>query len=224
MTFQRLGIVVALTTVGASLVVDAADWPQWRGPQRHGVSQETGLLKQWPADGPKLLWQVNDIGHGYVTVAVVGTRLYTLANRGLDNEFVAALSAEDGKVVWTTRLGNVGNPGGLVAADFKSGEIRWQSEGIGAASIVLPMNTCTCTARTEGWHWSRLRLTPTEKRDASRLPANRSTRRRWKRRGRIRSWRMDACTSAIAEHSGPTTWPNRRAPAALASSGEKQHE
>jgi len=152
MTFQRLGIVVALTTVGASLVVDAADWPQWRGPQRHGVSQETGLLKQWPADGPKLLWQVNDIGDGYATVAVVGTRLYTLANRGLDNEFVAALSAENGKVVWTTRLGNVGNPdqtpsypkarstptvdgpllyalssdGDLACLDTASGTVRWQ--------------------------------------------------------------------------------------------------
>src|SRR5687768_11263313 len=43
----------------------AADWPQWRGPARDGVSLERGLLKQWPAGGPKLLWQVNDIGDGY---------------------------------------------------------------------------------------------------------------------------------------------------------------
>jgi len=150
-TFQHLGIVVALG-VGASLVVDAADWPQWRGPQRHGVSQETGLLQQWPADGPKLLWQRNDIGDGYATVAVVGSRVYTLANRGLDNEFVEALSAQDGTVVWTTRLGNVGNPdqapsypkarstptvdgpllyalssdGDLACLDTGTGAVRWQ--------------------------------------------------------------------------------------------------
>ena len=35
----------------------AADWPQWRGPQRNGVSSETGLLKEWPKEGPRLVWQ-----------------------------------------------------------------------------------------------------------------------------------------------------------------------
>ena len=39
-----------------------SDWPQWRGPERNGTSKETGLLKQWPAGGPKLLWQVNNLG------------------------------------------------------------------------------------------------------------------------------------------------------------------
>ncbi|HWQ93229.1 MAG TPA: serine/threonine protein kinase, partial [Clostridia bacterium] len=36
---------------------DAADWPQWRGPDRDGVSKETGLLQQWPAGGPTLAWK-----------------------------------------------------------------------------------------------------------------------------------------------------------------------
>jgi outer membrane protein assembly factor BamB len=88
----------------------AADWPQWRGPQRTGASQETGLLKQWPAEGPRLLWQIKDIGDGYGTVAVAGARLYVLGNQGMENEFVQALSVDDGKRVWSTRLGNVGNP------------------------------------------------------------------------------------------------------------------
>ena len=57
-----------------------------------------------------LAWQVNDIGDGYSSVAVVGDRLYTLGNLGLDNEFVRAMSVQDGKTLWTTRLGNVGNP------------------------------------------------------------------------------------------------------------------
>ena len=51
------------------------DWPQWRGPSRDGVSQETGLLKEWPAEGPRLLWQAMDLGTGYSTPAVVGDRL-----------------------------------------------------------------------------------------------------------------------------------------------------
>jgi hypothetical protein len=73
-----------------------SDWPQWRGPERNGISKETGLLKQWPAGGPKLLWQLNDIGDGYSGPSVVGTRLYLMSNRGMDNEFVQALSAQDG--------------------------------------------------------------------------------------------------------------------------------
>ena len=73
------------------------DWPQWRGPNRDGISKETGLLKEWPKDGPKLLWQVKDIGDGYSTPAVVGDRLYALGNKGLDEEFVHALSVSDGK-------------------------------------------------------------------------------------------------------------------------------
>ncbi|HKY44444.1 MAG TPA: PQQ-binding-like beta-propeller repeat protein [Pyrinomonadaceae bacterium] len=86
------------------------DWPQWRGPERNGTSPESGLLKQWPAGGPKLLWQVNDIGDGYSTPVVVGNRIYLMSNRDMENEFVAALSTQDGKVIWTTRVGNVGNP------------------------------------------------------------------------------------------------------------------
>jgi len=93
-----------------SLAAVAGDWPQWRGPARTGISQETGLLKEWPKDGPKLLWQLPDIGDGYATPAVAGARLYLLGNRGMENEFVQALSVQDGKPLWTTRLGNVGSP------------------------------------------------------------------------------------------------------------------
>lgn len=88
----------------------ARDWPQWRGPQRDGISQEKGLLPQWPAGGPKLLWQARQCGAGYATPAIVGERIYLLGNEGLENEFVLALSARDGQRVWQTRLGNVGNP------------------------------------------------------------------------------------------------------------------
>lgn len=135
-----------------SAVATTSDWPQWRGPQRSGVSSETGLLKQWPKEGPKLLWQVNDIGDGYSTPVVVGTRIYLMSNRGMDNEFVQALSTVDGKVIWTTRVGNVGNPdqnpsypkarstptvdgnfiyalgsdGDLVCLEAKGGKIQWQ--------------------------------------------------------------------------------------------------
>lgn len=138
-------------TRSANIGASPSDWPQWRGPQRNGISQESGLLKQWPAEGPKLLWQVDDIGDGYSTPAVVGTRIYLMSNRGMENEFVQALSTEDGKPVWTTRVGNVGNAqeflyakarstptvdgdfiyalgsdGDLACLETAGGKIRWQ--------------------------------------------------------------------------------------------------
>src|SRR5689334_20235627 len=66
--------------------ISAADWPQWRGPGRDGHSLEKGLLKEWPAAGPKLAWKIADAGSGYSTPAVVGDRLYFLSNDGLENE------------------------------------------------------------------------------------------------------------------------------------------
>ncbi len=109
MRTQRL-LGCACGAILLSLTAYAADWPQWRGPQRNGVSAETGLLKEWPKAGPRLAWQAKDIGDGYSTPSVVGNRIYLLSNRGLDNEFVQALSTQDGKQVWAARLGKVGNP------------------------------------------------------------------------------------------------------------------
>ena len=103
----------ALLAAGSVLfcvAAGAADWPQWRGPGRNGVSPETGLLKEWPPEGPKLLWQQKDVGNGYGAPAVAGNRIYLVSNQGPDNEFVQALSVEDGKQLWSARLGKVGNP------------------------------------------------------------------------------------------------------------------
>jgi outer membrane protein assembly factor BamB len=95
---------------GFWLTAGAADWPQWRGPGRDGLSKETGLLRAWPQDGPKLLWQLKAIGGGYSTPAVVGRRLYVLSNKGLQDEFVQARQVKDGKKVWSVRIGKVGAP------------------------------------------------------------------------------------------------------------------
>ncbi|MCH5372419.1 MAG: PQQ-like beta-propeller repeat protein [Planctomycetes bacterium] len=145
-------ILVALTVIAAAISVPAADWPQWRGPNRDGISQEKGLLQRWPQEGPKLVWKATSVGSGYSTPSVVGDRLYLLANDGLDNEFVEAIAVSDGKRIWRTRLGNVGQPdqkpsfpaarstptvegdvlyalgsdGDLACLDTDSGRIRWR--------------------------------------------------------------------------------------------------
>src|SRR5438876_5302259 len=91
-----LGALVALTFL-------AADWPQWRGPQRDGVSKETGLLKQWPKDGPPLAWKVKGLGGGDSAPSVAAGRIYGMSNRGED-EVVWALSEQDGKEAWVVRI------------------------------------------------------------------------------------------------------------------------
>lgn len=130
----------------------AGNWPQWRGPDRDGISKETGLLKEWPAEGPRLLWKAGGLGDGFSTPAVVNEGVYLISNKGLENEFVQALSAKDGRPIWEKRIGKVGAPdqqpsypgarstptydegwiyalgsaGDLVCIDSKSGDIRWQ--------------------------------------------------------------------------------------------------
>src|SRR5262249_21372260 len=111
---------VIFVSGSAGMITPPSDWPQWRGPERDGISRERGLLKQWPAEGPKLAWQVNDIGDGYSTPSVAGARIYLMSNRGMDNEFVEALSTQDGKPVWTSRIGNVGNPNDFLYAKARS--------------------------------------------------------------------------------------------------------
>jgi len=54
----------------------ADDWPQFRGPNRDGKSAETGLLKEWPEAGPKLLWSVDGLGIGFSSVVISDGRLY----------------------------------------------------------------------------------------------------------------------------------------------------
>jgi outer membrane protein assembly factor BamB len=88
----------------------ADDWPQWRGPNRDGISAEKGLLQQWPAEGPMLVWQQEGLGDGYSTPAIADGRIFLVNNKGLENEYVQALRVRDGKPIWQTRLGNVGNP------------------------------------------------------------------------------------------------------------------
>jgi outer membrane protein assembly factor BamB len=92
-----------LLSIGcAAPLASAADWPQWRGPARDGVGQESGLARQWPADGPRLLWQVDHVGVGYSSLAVVGDRIYTQGDlQGV--EHVLCLDAGDGSIVWAVQ-------------------------------------------------------------------------------------------------------------------------
>lgn len=87
-------VIAALT----ALTAIAGDWPGWRGPARNGISSETGLNWQWPADGPEVLWKAS-VGTGFSCVAVAGGRAYTMGNRD-EIDAVYCLDAETGKELW----------------------------------------------------------------------------------------------------------------------------
>src|SRR5947209_2737026 len=84
--------------------VMGADWPQWRGPDRTGISKETGLLKSWPKDGPPLLWTNKKLGLGFSGPAIVGDRLYILGTRD-EATHVIALDVAKGTEVWSAKVG-----------------------------------------------------------------------------------------------------------------------
>jgi outer membrane protein assembly factor BamB len=81
-----------------------ADWPQWRGPERNGLSKDTGLLKQWPAPGPRQVWSISNLGEGFGSIAIKGDRIYVQGTKG-DTSAVFCLNRADGKMVWSAALG-----------------------------------------------------------------------------------------------------------------------
>jgi hypothetical protein len=95
---------LVLSAAATAAAQGGMDWPQWRGPERDGVSKETGLLKQWPAEGPPLAWKAKGAGMGYSSMSVAKGRLYTMGLRG-DREFVVAFDAKTGKELWATAHG-----------------------------------------------------------------------------------------------------------------------
>jgi outer membrane protein assembly factor BamB len=89
---------------GRSQAPAAAEWFQWRGANRDGISAETGLLKAWPKGGPPPAWQASGAGTGFSSFASSGGRLYTLGARD-QVEYVMAFDRATGRKVWEARNG-----------------------------------------------------------------------------------------------------------------------
>jgi outer membrane protein assembly factor BamB len=106
------GLVACLVAAAASAADPAAgDWPQWRGPDRTGISAETGWRTDWAANPPKTLWKV-PVGIGFSTVSISKGRLYTMGNAG-GKDTVFCLNADTGEKVWghSYPCGDVDRPG-----------------------------------------------------------------------------------------------------------------
>jgi outer membrane protein assembly factor BamB len=108
-TRPALTFAVLALSAAASAAALASDWPQWRGPERTNISKETGLLDQWPDDGPKLVWKATGLGDGYAGVSVVAGRIYTMGEDATSS-YVRALDEKSGKLLWSSK---VGKPAGV---------------------------------------------------------------------------------------------------------------
>jgi outer membrane protein assembly factor BamB len=102
--FENVILVAVLCGVGLLSPVSAQDWPQWRGAQRTGLSAESGLLKQWPGEGPRKGWSVTGLGEGYGSLAIRGDRILLQGTTG-GASVVYCLSRQTGKTIWSAALG-----------------------------------------------------------------------------------------------------------------------
>ncbi len=124
---RQLAAIIAFVTAVPAL---SADWPGWRGPARNGISPETGLNWQWPAEGPEVLWKAS-VGTGFSCIAVAGRRAYKLGNR--DNIDTVYLS---NCVLWQGSLYGFDDKE-LQCLDWQTGEVRWSSPRLGLGSLIL---------------------------------------------------------------------------------------
>jgi outer membrane protein assembly factor BamB len=105
---KSLFALAAAAALSVVAVNAASDWPQWQGPNRTRISQETGLLKAWPAAGPSVVWSAGGLGSGFGSMAVVGDRVFVQGTRNRQS-VVIALNRADGKEVWSKALGAAGS-------------------------------------------------------------------------------------------------------------------
>lgn len=150
-------MMLAVVGLAGVTAASAADWPQWRGATRNGLSSEKGWKSQWAAGGPKQVWNAQ-VGEGFSSVAVVGNRLYTMGNRD-GRDWIYCLDAKTGKPIWThsypCAAGDYGGPratptvdgtavytlsreGHAVALDVKTGKPIWMRDLRKVANVQPP--------------------------------------------------------------------------------------
>jgi outer membrane protein assembly factor BamB len=149
---NTLSGLIAILAMNQMLFAAVNEWPQWRGPNRDGVSPDTNLQSSWPQDGPALAWKAAGLGKGFASVVIAGGRIFTTGDRDRHGDLVC-VEAATGKERWRKNFGRdfggqmmsgwgysesplvdgdklVCTPGGkdamMVALNKKTGEVIWK--------------------------------------------------------------------------------------------------
>ncbi|MEM7698586.1 MAG: PQQ-binding-like beta-propeller repeat protein [Verrucomicrobiota bacterium] len=142
--------IASQASAGASA---SGEWPQFRGPNRDGISTDTGLMSEWPDSGPKQLWVYDDAGNGYSGFAISGGKLYTMGTRGAALE-VICLNVSDGSEVWSSRFANDDQVG--YNPDWGHGPRGTPTVNDGMVYVTGPKGTVACLKAEDGSKvWSK---------------------------------------------------------------------
>jgi len=117
-------LLVLVMTVALATSVEAGDWPQFRGPNRNGKADDTGLMEKWPEDGPELLWRVDDLGHGFTSAAVANGMVYSTGLH--DKQGVISAYDLQGNLKWRESYGRGwtgAHPGTRATPTINSGRL-----------------------------------------------------------------------------------------------------
>ena len=127
------------------------NWPQWQGPDRNGLSNETGLLKEWPEGGPKRVWMFENCGAGFGGPAIVDGRMYIIGARRDGEDFVLCLDARRGTEIWKASMGET------LKNDWSDGSRGTPTVADGNVYALSGTGTLVCVRASDGTKSGRKR-------------------------------------------------------------------
>jgi outer membrane protein assembly factor BamB len=129
----------------------AEEWPTFRGAGRTAISSETGLLQQWPEDGPKLVWSASGAGRGYASPAIADGKVYTLGDAPStatdENEYLSCFDLSTGKQIWKTMTGE---PWNRHRAESWNGSRATPTVDGDRVYVITPFGVLLCAATKDG--------------------------------------------------------------------------
>jgi outer membrane protein assembly factor BamB len=158
--FAKLAVGATVMLGCSQLVMSATgDWPQWRGPKRDNISNETGLLKDWPKEGPALLWETKGLGgsdSGYSSVSVADGKIFTMGSfpnapkAEPDKKEEKKEESKDDKKGKKAKAPPIDETTAVIALDL-SGKILWTTKIGPTSSMGNPEWTgARCTPTVDG--------------------------------------------------------------------------
>jgi outer membrane protein assembly factor BamB len=119
-----IGVLLGVTLESGLIRAESpgdGDWFQWRGPDRTGVSKETGLASTWAESGPPMIYEVRGMGGGMASVSIFKDRLYSIGEADGKVRLVCR-KLDDGELLWATPFASpAGSPNGTPTVDPDTG-------------------------------------------------------------------------------------------------------